>query len=183
MYTVYSVSHEDTIVYIGATKQTLRARWRGHSNSNSEHTNRPLGKLIARVDKNALRIDAIQANIPDKKIANQIESAAIALWSPICNVCPNGNGFRNNTGKKYSLKTRQRLSKSKSGKNHHFHQKSLSEETRKKIAESRKDRITNSEIEKILSLSNAGASTTEIMATIKRSRSTVLKYLKKFDRY
>ena len=183
MYTVYSVSHQDTIVYIGATTQTLRDRWKGHCNSNPEHTRRPLGKLIARVGKDALSIHTIQADIPNKKIAYEIESAAIAVWSPICNVCPNGHGFRDNTGKRYSPETRQRISKSKSGENHHFYQRSLSEETRKKIAESRSHRVTESEIERILTLSDAGASTTEIMAEVKISRSTVLKYLKKSNRY
>ena len=90
MFTVYALKHDDDVIYIGATKNSLKKRLKDHRvKSNPCQLVR---EYMNKYGKDVITIEPIQSDISTIKIAHEIESSAVALWHPCCNATDTGQG-------------------------------------------------------------------------------------------
>ena len=155
MYTVYKHTTPSGKVYIGATRQNPKRRWR---NGKGYMHNKRFCDAIRKYGWDNIEHEVISTGL-DKEQAYAMEAGLIAKYDST-NQAKGYNmsigGERSALGICRSSETRRKISESKKGVNHPNYGKHLSSETRRKMSEANKGRRHSEESRRKISEANKG---------------------------
>ena len=150
-YTVYALKHSDKPIYIGCTTSPLKHRLSQHLNPSNRC--RLVREYMDDHGRDTITIEpfeTISIEFPD--VAKDVESAYVRWLNPICNATPDGQG----SVEKHTPETLAKMSAAVSGERHPNYGKTLSPETRAKIAKSRTGKKLSAETRAKISKAHTG---------------------------
>lgn len=139
-------------LYVGQTRAPLKVRWSQHVYAKNKPT--PLVKAIAKYGLENFEIK----EIAKASSLEELNAMEIQKIKELNSLVPNGYNIRlGGCRSAVSEETRKKISESRIGPKHHFYGKKLSEEHRKKLSESRKGRNMSEETKLKISMAHKGS--------------------------